>query len=218
MCNWCSNRFVVHGDKGQLLRFYMDMTKAISAHPDFTPVDNSWKQQWVGNLFLQAGYSENEVRNSDEINCRGDVIEIGLEKDYVYIDDETAWGPNDGSMQKMLDEKYPGLEMVFRCEEPGMGVFVNTDETGRFLPERYIVDIYSENDDITSDYDYARTATDVMEMLARAAGVPAEEIIAHVAKEGKPVELIDWNEWLEKRGIDTSEGNVYISINKFELN
>ena len=217
MCNWCSNRFVVYGDKGQLLRFYMDMTKAISAHPDFTPVDNAWEQQWVGNLFLQAGYSENEVRDSDKINCRGDVIEIGLEKDHVYIDDETAWGPNDDSMQKMLDEKYPGLEMVFRCEEPGMGVFVNTDETGRFLPERYVVDIYSEDNDITSDYDYAETATDVMEMLARATGVPAEEIIAYVAKEGKPVESINWNEWLGKRGVDT-EGNVYISINKFELN
>ena len=65
MPNWSTNRFVVFGDKKQLQKFYADMQDAIAEKPTkFTPVDNSWDNMWVGNLFLAAGYSEDEVKTA----------------------------------------------------------------------------------------------------------------------------------------------------------
>ena len=43
----------------------------------------------------------------------------------------------------MIKEKYPSIDIAFRCEELGMGIYEKNNNV--FFPEGYIVDI--EDDD-----------------------------------------------------------------------
>lgn len=194
MPNWSENRFVIYGEKGQLIKFYMDMSLATSKNPNFVKVDNSWNNLWVGNLFLGAGYTEAELK---DFQCRGGVDELILKKDCVIIDDHTAWEPNEESMQRMLDEKYPGLQMVFQAVEPGADIWINTDKTGKFIPGRFAIDCWCSEDSfesVTEDYD---DVEDVLCALSDISGRPIEEVRAVLGD--KEIDCVDWSEWL--RGV-----------------
>ena len=192
MPNWSENRFVIYGEKGQLIKFYMDMSIATSKNPNFAIVDNSWDNLWVGNLFLGAGYSQTEVE--ENFQCRGGVDELILKEDCIVIYDHTAWEPNEESMLRMLEEKYPGLQMVFKAEEPGADIWINTDTTGRFIPERFAIDCWCSGDYFESVSEGYEDVEDVLRALSDISGRPIEEVRAVLGD--KEIDCVDWSEWL----------------------
>ena len=51
---------------------------------------------------------------------------------------ETAWY-RCTEVEDLIKEKYPSIDISFKCEEPGMAIYEKNDET--FFPEDYILDI-----------------------------------------------------------------------------
>lgn len=194
------------------------MKQGISDNPNFTPVTNSWDKDWVGNLFLAAGYVEQEITNGN-VQCRGGVNNIILKDDHVIITDETAWGPNDESMKEMLDRFYPGLSLCFKCEEPGMCVFINTDKTGQYLPERYLVECWSDGQYpyLKDVYEPCTTEDEAFQILSDSVGVPVDVLKTYC--DGSRIESVNWDEWMEKKsGKNIPEDCNWggISINRYE--
>ncbi len=210
MPNWCENEFVIYGDKEQLLKFYKDMTIATSENPNFEKVDNSWDEKWVGNLFLGAGYTEEELQKR-QYNYRGGVDDIVLKEDRVIIWDYTAWTPNNEEMEDMLYEKYPGLEMVYKAEEGGCGIYINTDTEGKYIPERFLVDFSSANEDL---WEYYETWDEVAKVLSRISGVPAD-VITKMAGSMSDVTGFDWTTWLNSVRDDADDEDTYLYVSEF---
>ncbi|MCL2638447.1 MAG: hypothetical protein FWD48_08775 [Oscillospiraceae bacterium] len=142
MPNWCSNSIAFYQeDSGNCLleAFYTDVSK----YMDFKDVNGS-HSDWVGNYL-----TENKI-DTNEIYCRGFFANCELHSDHVLISMETAWEPLPQVWDKMA-EKY-GLSYVYIAEEPGMGIYVNTDVEGRFFTDRYLLD-YFEIEDLELDND-----------------------------------------------------------------
>ena len=139
MPNWCSSTFVFYhnGTKAgetaleDLHGKILEYTKAPSR------VKNGFGPKWLGNVVDGFGIDWNTVE------CRGEIIDASDVEDdsgrrafRVYT--ETAWGPMPEMWWQIIDAMYPGLvHFVYMAEEPGNGVFVNTDSAGLFFPDRY---------------------------------------------------------------------------------
>jgi hypothetical protein len=52
---------------------------------------------------------------------------------------DTAWEPQIEVVEEMMDE-YPLLDFVYLSEEPGCGVFINSDMTGDYFTEYAKID------------------------------------------------------------------------------
>ena len=172
MPNWCWNNTIVYGEKKMLEKFYNDMVIGTSKNPNFKPVKNSWDNEWLGNLFLAAGYTEEDVTNGT-IRCRGGIFDLRLIRDgtAVEITYESAWCPIIDSLNLMLEEKYAGLHQVTLAEEIGCEIFVNTDTSGEFFPDKYYLDycvnnIYADNHYYESEEELVEEFNDLFDTNA----------------------------------------------------
>lgn len=96
---------------------------------------------------LLKAHGENSIPERD----RGHVISWLAEKASLIISQEDAWYPRVDCWKQILRNHYPNLRMVYRGEEPGCGVFVNTDETGAFFSDSYRLAYFPEDE---SDPEY----------------------------------------------------------------
>jgi hypothetical protein len=130
MANWASNSIAFYQEDGGnalLQAFYADVQKYVESGDD-----------WVGHML------ESNRVNTDEMYTRGFFQCCVLNSDHVRVDMETAWGPLPEVWDKMA-EKY-GLAYVYISEECGMSVYVNTDVSGRFFCDRYLLDYFVVED------------------------------------------------------------------------
>ena len=47
-------------------------------------------------------------------------------------------------MWEAVIAQYEGVSFVYMAEEPGSEIFINTDTTGIYLPEKYLMEIYGD--------------------------------------------------------------------------
>ena len=133
MANYCSNCIAFFGndlDKLEHLRKMMDTTFNLSEYGS------------IRDFVMSYGYAKEEAISFTD--GRDSFIEVDFEvsKDdesyYFTIQTESAWNPNVGVFRKIISDKYgEELDIEHCSEEPGMGIFINTDETGFFFTDRY---------------------------------------------------------------------------------
>lgn len=130
MPNWCATTVIFTGDKSNLKRFHSDFMKAQRSITEGDP-------GWIGKLLVYKGIDWKNV------DCRGFYDYIRFEDDHVTLDSEDAWGP----CTEVYDifAKIYNLSYVLKAEEPGCGVYINTDIEGQFFPEKYIFEVYDAN-------------------------------------------------------------------------
>lgn len=76
---------------------------------------------------------------SDYSPFRGDVIDIDAKSYRIYQND--AWVPHVAVWRAICKKAYNNdISFVYKAEEFGCDVFVNTDETGLFFPETIVCD------------------------------------------------------------------------------
>lgn len=154
MPNWCSNRFIIFGNKDEVLKCYLNWCSYLSEKPPFKPIENSWKNNWIGNLFRGEGWSEEEI-HTGAVQCRGGVEYLELQGDdedgedmRICLDTETAWNPNYDDMIELIGRNYNSLDLVMVSEEPGCEIYINTDTDGKFFTDKYMIEGH-----VTSVYD-----------------------------------------------------------------
>jgi hypothetical protein len=78
----------------------------------------------------------------NKVQCRGSWDCLEMDDDILSFTTETAWY-RCTEVEDLIKEKYPSIDIAFRCEEPGMAIYEKNNNV--FFPEDYIVDI--EDDD-----------------------------------------------------------------------
>ena len=163
MPNWCSTSYCIHGPKNAVEDARKFILKALADAP---MKDASSPNSWLGQIVIACG------EEYENVSCRGwiqDITEIE-EQDidnevisYFYIYSEDAWGPNPEVFELMLKKKFSGcgLKLCFLAEEPGCCVYVNTDNSGRFLSDKWVLD------DFNSFHEYFEADEDLIDFLNR---------------------------------------------------
>ena len=134
MANYCSNSIAVFGyDKEKLDEFHNLVVKFFN--------ENSTNNS-IRTFVIACGYSNDEALKMtdgrDTIVVGDDAVSEKERLFYFKFQTESALNPNVGVFRKIISAKYgEELDIEHCSEEPGMGIFINTDETGFFFTDRY---------------------------------------------------------------------------------
>lgn len=91
---------------------------------------------WIGNPFEYKGIS------TDGISLRGTVGYLKKNDHNILLSTDAAWAPLFEAYRRIADTY--GVDFVMRGIEPGEGIYFNTDHSGQYFPERYILSIADE--------------------------------------------------------------------------
>lgn len=161
MPNWCSSAYCIHGPKKPVEDAKKFIEEALKTSPN---KDASNPESWLGQIVIACG------EDYEKISCRGwiqeitdiEEIEVGLDKiSFFYIYSEDAWGPMPEVFQLIMEKKFPGkgLDFCYEAEEPGCGIYCNTDTSGIFFQEKWLIE------DFESLHEYCETDEDVINII-----------------------------------------------------
>ena len=140
MPNWCSCTMAVYGSPAEVKDFKKKCELAIEKGNQL----NHWH---LYQIFEEFGYKEEDILQGDNTYCynRGNIDDISdIEKlseteDVVTIYYESAWDTMINGFDYLLSHHYKTLKSETIAEECGNEVYINTDRTGRFFKEKYVL-------------------------------------------------------------------------------
>ena len=147
MANYCNNCIAIFGyNKERVDDLRMLMVK-------------SFRESRYGTIrefVLAYGYSMDEaLEMTDGRDSFIDIDDEVFEKEHVFyfkFQTESAWNPNVEVFRKIICDKFKDeLDMEYCSEEPGLEIFINTDEEGFFFTDRYYLDSCI-NDEYETEY------------------------------------------------------------------
>jgi len=140
MPNWCSNKYAFYTNdenKDELQRLHEKLSTIIETPSE---VKNGFDPGWLGEVAIKHGL------DWEKISCRGSIEyldDYDPDSNFFTLDSETAWAPTNELWAAVIAQ-YEGVAFVYIAEEPGMGIFTNTDTEGIFFTERYLFEIYGD--------------------------------------------------------------------------
>lgn len=130
MANPCSTKYVFYGDKKAIKEF----SQRIKKHTNES-----------GFCVLREIVQEFNIPH--DTPHRGEITCFYSDDTTVTIYTETAWSPTLSLWDRIIVENFYDLEnncrkinYVYLAEECGCGLFINSDTTGEYLPEKYLID------------------------------------------------------------------------------
>lgn len=120
----------------------------------------------------------------EDVCCRSDIYDVGdIGKTHgmtffkLYCED--AWCPQTDALDALMEsEACNDLKYCLRGEEAMCDVFVNTDDTGIFFPERYVLDYVinpkKPGESYKDDYVYFESLPDLLRECEKVFGVTAK--------------------------------------------
>lgn len=144
MPNWCYTQIAFFStDENELLQFKNDIQTAI----DTLPIMDREAKNWQGRV--------SRYFKSSAVGERGFIIHMtditpeiydGLEQFFFILDQEDAWAPHTEMWTELINKLQKNIGFVYRAEECGNEVYINTDYEGSFFPERYYVNTDEETE------------------------------------------------------------------------
>lgn len=136
MPNWCSTDIMFYGEQKQV-QALLQTLEAIRNNPQGGKSD--FGNGWLGHIVKHFDLNP-------EIRHRGSIIDIYEHSDDAFmVTCEDAWAPM-VELWRAVIEHFPEVSFDIRAEEPGCGLYLNTDTSGVYFPDRFLVEL---------DYDYA---------------------------------------------------------------
>lgn len=134
MANVCIDTVVFYPAAGSDSVLLAAMARAVQ---QCYPVGVPYSERYISRLLDQAGI------NKEGLSLRGDLTGYECNQDSLVLYFDTAWTPLYDCYKALAG--HFGLHFVMQSEEPGCGVFINTDAEGTFLPTRYRLYLGSES-------------------------------------------------------------------------
>ena len=140
MANWCFSNFTFFVEKdedlGELKRLHKILTEGLLRPSE---VKNSFEPGWLGKVAINHDICWESVKCRGAIEFIDDKI-VEVSPMCFSIRTETAWEPM-VELWEAVTAKYRGVSFVYLAEESGLGIFINTDRSGRFYTERYRLEV-----------------------------------------------------------------------------
>lgn len=183
MPNWCYTSVKCTGNTEEIQDLYDRMKRLQEMKEPLKP--NGFGTTWLGNLVEDLGVDFNTVQ------CRGSWDDLYMDEEILCFTTETAWY-RCTEVEDLIKEKYPSIDIAFKCEEPGMCIYEKNNNV--FFPEDYIVDI--EDDDT-----YYLMESEALQVLSDFFGIDFKDI-------DEAMVLVQENN-------DKDDGRVW--VNKYEF-
>ena len=155
MANWCFSNYIIEGPKEDLDALDNIMTSLKQMEKPL--VENGFGVWWCGCIVAILG------GNTQEIYCRGEVIDYSYDGGVIKMQIESAWSEL-REFRLFLLKKLPKLKFYYQSEEPGMCVFTTNDKDGRYFPEKWLLDYNDEAKNLYI-YEYFKDLPAVIEYL-----------------------------------------------------
>ena len=155
MPNWNESVYVIEGPKEDLDALDKIMTSLKQMEKPL--VENGFGVWWCGYIVAILG------GNTQEIYCRGEVIDYSYDGGVIKMQIESAWSEL-REFRLFLLKKLPKLKFYYQSEEPGMCVFTTNDKDGRYFPEKWLLDYNDEAKNLYI-YEYFKDLPAVIEYL-----------------------------------------------------
>lgn len=149
MPNWAALEYRLVSDNDEVEQLYERMKRLQEMDSPLKP--NGFGTTWFGNLVEDLGVEYGKV------SCRGSWDNLDFDGDVLSFIAECAWY-RCTEVEDLIKEKYPSIEIYFRCEEPGMAIYEKNNNV--FFPEDYIVDIEDDDTHYQTEEDALQTLSD----------------------------------------------------------
>lgn len=143
MPNWCYTSYTFVGDEDELKELHGLMERLESMEKPL--VKNGFGTNWLGCIVEALG------KNWEKVQCRGSWEDLMLCNGTLNFNTTTAWSAADEVMA-LICEKYPSLGYYYYTEEPGMGIYQTNDVCGEYYPDRYYVDLCTDDGEYLQEY------------------------------------------------------------------
>lgn len=131
MPNWSGTTYRVCGDKHGISKLYKTLQKM--NHRKNPKINNGFGPMWLGELVNELG------GNWENTRCRGEITDFEKNNDgtlEIYM--SCAWAEQ--SETRHFLEATLSLKIYYCDEEPGCGVYETNDTTGKYFPDRFLLD------------------------------------------------------------------------------
>jgi len=196
MPNWCDTTFAFIGSEADL----DDFEERVNEYTAQNFRENGFGTSWLGNVVHGFGHDETATY------CRGWIEDIQrMSPTHLQICTQTAWSELTEMWDTICHDNYDDrISYVYRAEEPGNGYFANTDSSGEYFPEKYLVDAYLEDyEGLDAEwYEYYETLEGMLN--------GASQALKRKVNSLKELRLI-------ARYISDNSDNSFLSINEFSF-
>lgn len=153
MPNWCNTAYKFMGEANEISDLHKKL-KELEEMPE-PIVKNGFGKLFLGCVINHFGGDWNKIY------CRGEIDYMELcGENMLQLSTTTAWS----DMPKVWDfvcQKYPSIKYYYLAEEPGCVYFINSDSTGEYFPEKYLID------DCVNGQEYANDDEELFEEMAK---------------------------------------------------
>lgn len=152
MPNWCNTNYKFIGNADEIADLYKKL-KELEDMPEAL-VKNGFGKLFLGCVINHFGGDWNNIY------CRGEIDYMEMCGDsMLQLSTMTAWG----DLPEVWDfvcKNYPSITYYYLAEEGGMCYYVNSDTTGEYFPEMFIID------DCGGETEYVDSEEDLFECIA----------------------------------------------------
>jgi len=176
MPNWCDTKFVFYGNKNEILEFY-NRLKRILDSPNH--ISNKFKKSWLGNILMDYGFDWENAPCRGNVDDIADDVTVEGNEACFSLNTTSAWSPLTEMWDLILKKEYPSVKYVYLAIEPGAGIFINTDTSGKYLPEKHLLDLILPNDEDGEDidvYEFYDSPEELLEDLEKYTGKKFKDI------------------------------------------
>jgi len=188
MPNWCDTKFVFYGNKNEILEFY-NRLKRILDSPNH--ISNEFKKSWLGNILMDYGFDWENAPCRGNVDDIADDVTVEGNEACFSLNTTSAWSPLTEMWDLILKKEYPSVKYVYLAIEPGSGIFINTDTSGKYLTEKYLLDLVLPEEMCKEDVD-----VDIYEFYDSPEEI-LEELEKRIRKKFKSLD--EAREFLEKK-------------------
>lgn len=161
MLGWCATHYTITGDAQEVKALY-ELMHRLEEQEKLTLQSNFGTTQ-LGGLVDALGEDWHSVQCNgywDRLNFDGGVLTFCTETE----------GTACNEVFELVRRKFPSLTYYYLAENPENGYFCTNDAEGKYYPERYFVNIWTDKDDCYTEY-FTDMAS-ICACLEKISGVP----------------------------------------------
>ena len=141
MSNWCMNTILISGTSEDVSVLYKSLKEYYDAEVKSKELDEGRVSigAWIKDKFSDKlpEFTEYEY----EFSYRNFIVNFKYTVDddqaYLVINSESEYVSRMYALVKLIEIGFPKCIIHYKSEEPVIGYYINTDESGKYFPERW---------------------------------------------------------------------------------
>ena len=143
MSNWCMNAILISGPSEDVSVLYKSLEEYYDAEVKSNEKEPDWNPVNMG-AWIEAKFSDKLPEFTEyeyEFSYRNFIVNFRYtvydDRAYLVINSESEYISRMYALVKLIEVGFPKCIINYKSEEPVIGYYINTDESGYYFPERW---------------------------------------------------------------------------------